>query len=214
MQRLAHELRGPAGVGAQAAQELELALAAGRPTESLLAMIRRSTKRFVRLADRLSMVSELDRGVARFERGAADVRGIVKAAATEAMEILARRKIEVAMELPEEPVRADFDARWLGAALTEICNNGIRFAKSRVVVRVTRAGDEVTIAIEDDGPGFNEGGPFQSAAPHASGLGLSLGLARDVVAAHGGRIVFGRGAAAGAAVTITLPQSVSPRAAR
>ncbi len=207
MQRLAHELRGPAGVSTHALRELELALASGAPTEPLFGMLRRCVKRFTRLADRLSMASELGRGAAHLELAPVDVRELVRAASTDATELLGRRGIEVTVELDDTPATAHADARWLGAAIRELCTNAVQFARKSVVVRVRQENGVVQIVVQDDGPGFGGGSPLDRTAKraYATGLGLSLGMARDIVAAHDGQLVFSQTEPAGGTVIVALP---------
>jgi signal transduction histidine kinase len=204
---LAHELRGPAGVASQALRELELALGEGRPVEPLCAMLRRSVQRFTRLADRLSLAGELERGTLRFERVPLDIRETVRAATADASALIARRTVSLKLEEPEEKTTVEGDARWLGVAITEVCNNALRFARKGVLVRVLAA-TRVSVVVEDDGPGFGDASPLdgQKESPtHASGLGLSLPIVRDVISAHGGTLHFGRSSLGGAAVTMALP---------
>ncbi|MGH7283252.1 MAG: ATP-binding protein, partial [Polyangiaceae bacterium] len=69
--------------------------------------------------------------------------------------------------------------------------------------------------IEDDGSGFSAEALEATGAPRFArvgqrlGLGLSLSIARDVIAAHHGALTFDRGgsnsALSGARVEVTLP---------
>jgi two-component system, OmpR family, phosphate regulon sensor histidine kinase PhoR len=206
-QKLAHELRGPAGVASQALRELESALADGRPVAPLSAMIRRSVQRFTRLAERLSLAGELERGTLRLERVPVDIRETVRAASAEAAALLARRAISLKVEEPEEKVAVEADARWLGVAITEVCNNALRFARKEVLVRVMATTGTVSVVVEDDGPGFGDVSPLdeQKSSQQSSGLGLSLPIVRDVLAAHDGTLRFGRSSLGGGAVTMALP---------
>jgi signal transduction histidine kinase len=217
MRRLAHELRGPAGVTSQALRELEIALAEGRPTATLVAMMQRSVKRFVRLAERLSMAGELERGPARLELAALDLREATRAATAEAVALLSRRGIVLDLDIGADAVMVPADPRWLGVALVEVCINAIRFATRSVRVRVKASVAEAEVVVEDDGPGFGDVCTVEELGRgHGSGLGLSLRMARDILAAHTGRLTLGSASSArtGAAVTMVLPVRSSPGEAR
>jgi Signal transduction histidine kinase involved in nitrogen fixation and metabolism regulation len=71
---------------------------------------------------------------------------------------------------------------------------------------------EVTLAIEDDGPGLlnpsNVFTPFYTTKPHGSGVGLVL--SRQIAEAHGGSIeISNRTAGRGCVVKVVLPRAPS-----
>jgi two-component system, NtrC family, nitrogen regulation sensor histidine kinase NtrY len=82
----------------------------------------------------------------------------------------------------------------------------------RVVVRWDADAVDVTLAIEDDGPGLlnpaNVFTPFYTTKPNGSGVGLVL--SRQIAEAHGGRIEIGnRPSGRGCSVKVVLPRSPS-----
>jgi signal transduction histidine kinase len=93
----------------------------------------------------------------------------------------------------------------------------LRLAQSRIAVNVTVDGERVVIAVHDDGPGFKDEikaalGERFTPCMGARGLGLSISMAKEVLAAHGGsleveasRLPPGRRGGQGAAVVLTLP---------
>jgi signal transduction histidine kinase len=190
LERIAHELRGPAGVTKGALDEIERALGAkADDVRPFLAMARRGVGRILRSADRLQRTAHFE---ARREAGVkapTDLRKLAAAATREAEGIEARRSVRVELTECEEPCLVVADAPWLHAAIGEIVGNAIRFAKSLVVVDTRLSGGEATVTVLDDGPGF-EGPPpprFEPPFPRR-GLGLSLPLVSDIVAGHAGRL--------------------------
>jgi signal transduction histidine kinase len=86
-------------------------------------------------------------------------------------------------------------------------------AAGRVAVRAARAGGEVAVTVEDDGPGMSAATraslrPFFTTKP--GGLGLGLAIALKIVRLHEGRLVVGERVPRGAVVTVTLP-AAGPR---
>jgi len=84
-----------------------------------------------------------------------------------------------------------------------------------VVVRWEAGIEDVTLTIEDNGPGLlnpaNVFTPFYTTKPHGSGVGLVL--SRQIAEAHGGRIEIGnRPKSRGCAVKVVLPRSPSQAA--
>ncbi len=224
LERLAHELRGPAGVTFGALDQIERGVGGtGDPKlAAQLAMARRGVSRVVRTADRLQRAAQLERGNAPFAMVHCDVRGIVESAAHTAQVIDARRGVTIDVTASSEPCMASIDAGWLVSAVGEIVTNAIRFASSKVRIDTRLEETEIRIAICDDGPGFSSPpsfGRFEAPA-RGSGLGLSLPLVHEVLGAHGGRLEISHeeheeheergerdGEGTGASVILWLPRS-------
>jgi two-component system, OmpR family, sensor kinase len=136
---------------------------------------------------------------------------------------VALRALEVA-RLPAEALQGDgagvtvrADATLLARALSGLLDNARRYGATEVVLRVEARGDRVVFAVEDDGPGFPEGGAEQAfepfwrgpaadggAAPRGEGLGLAL--VRQVAEAHGGAAGAEDRPGGGARVWVALPR--------
>lgn len=218
LERVAHELRGPAGVTLGALAELEAALG-DRAAEfaPLLLMARRGVNRIVRSAERLQQTGQLSAHRADFSRLDVDVAPLVARAVSEAESLEARRKVQVQVDAPSSPVTCAADARWVSVALFEVISNAIRHARQLVQVRAERAGDAFVVTVTDDGPGTDEFRPLRFEAPRERrGLGLSLAIVRDVVEAHDGTLAVEQGRTSGASfgsrVRLTFPLAAPGRA--
>jgi signal transduction histidine kinase len=103
----------------------------------------------------------------------------------------------------------------LGRVLDNLLTNALKFSPddSPVRVRVRSAGDQLTIEIEDEGPGVEESEREQvfkrfargSASRGKAGLGLGLALVAEVVAWHKGDVSVHGGSTGGAMFRIVLP---------
>lgn len=215
LERIAHELRGPAGVTLGALNEIERAL--GDQTEelqSLFRMARRGVRRILRTADRLDRTAQL--GAADPRRGAMiDLQVLVGEVARDTVLLEARGGVHV--EVAEGGVSCviDADGPWVRAAVAELVANAVRFARTRVSVEARATDDEVHVVVCDDGPGF--AGPAQARFEPpitGRGLGLSLPLVEDVAHAYAGHLEFrdlskdGSGST-GTCVCLTLPLAVT-----
>lgn len=214
LRQVAHDIRSPAGVVHNALEELTHE---GTPEQQaqMKSMAQRGIRRLLRLADRLSMVAELQKEVS-LARERLDVRDIAETACDQAGALQSRRTVAVTREFGERPSYAMLDVRWGVAALSEVVANALRFARSQVRIRVIENDAQVSVVVEDDGPGFPEGfdidRPFAE-RPGVQGLGLSLAIAADVMRALGGSLSIEtstlppyRQGNAGAKVTLVLPR--------
>ena len=213
LRRVAHDIASPTGVTMTVLEEL--ANESSRP--ELVAMARRGLRRLLRLSEQLALAADFEAGPLSPDTTLEDVRGLVKDALAQASAIDGRRDIVTSCELPDEKLVADVDRRLVSSVLREVIGNALRLASSRVTVDVGHADGKVTVRVQDDGPGFpNEAlatlGQRFTPGSTARGLGLSLSMAKDVLAAHNGTLSVdastlppGRRGNRGAAVLMTLP---------
>lgn len=190
LERIAHELRGPAGVTAGALDEIERAMGtqseAARP---FFLVARRGLGRILRSADRLQRTAYLEGGGVRGAQSPTDLRHVVAAATSDARQIEARRSVRVEVTASERPCIVVVEVPWVRAAVAEIVCNAIRFARATVSVDTRLVDREASVTVLDDGPGFAGPVPRRFEPPFPlAGLGLSLPLVYDVVQAHAARL--------------------------
>lgn len=214
LRRVAHDIASPAGVTMTVLDELA---SSPSPRPELLAMARRSLRRLMRLSEQLALCAELEGGEMAPERIGADLRQITKQAFDDAVAIDGRKDVATACSLPEAALLLpEVDGRLLTTILREVVGNAIKLAATKVQVSLVVNDDHAVIRVDDDGPGFDPdalatlGRRF---VPRASsrGLGLSLSMAKEILAMHGGHLVveksplIGRRSLPGASVIVTLP---------
>jgi signal transduction histidine kinase len=95
--------------------------------------------------------------------------------------------------------------------LGNVMDNGCKWARKRVVVRLARADRRAVIEVEDDGPGlspeeraqvFERGKRLDEAVP---GTGLGLAIVRDIAELYGGSVSLEKAGLGGLRVTLVLP---------
>ncbi|SOD72792.1 hypothetical protein SAMN05892883_2129 [Jatrophihabitans sp. GAS493] len=217
-----HELRTPLTV---LRGELELAQRPGRSNEELLATVEvaaEETERLIRLAEDLLVLAR-DEDSANLRLTRFDLVETL-ADATALFDALAlKRSVEIELDAPAAlAVTADPDR--IRRAVENLISNALRYAPagSRVIVRAARAGDEVRIAVLDEGPGFppelipvvferfrrgdvarTRGGVDDS---EQGGSGLGLAIVRNIMRSHGGDAeAANRNPGPGAQVTLHWP---------
>lgn len=213
LRRVAHDIASPTGVTLTVLEELA---SSDKPRPELVAMARRSLRRLMRLSEHLALVAELEAESLEPEISAADVRALTKQALDDALSIDGRKDVVAACDLPASQLLMAGDPRLLLVVLREVIGNALRLASSRVEVSLKATETQVSLRVDDDGPGFAEdamasfGKRFVRRSTR--GLGLSLSMAHEIVRAHGGEITVeasslppGRKGSAGAAVIVTLP---------
>jgi signal transduction histidine kinase len=198
LDRVAHELRGPAGVIDGAVQELEAALgASAQEHRVLLDMMRRGVRRIVRTADRLQQTGQCERDTLELLRQRCDLAELVRRSVRDAAATEGRKKIKVDVVAPNTPSFCEVDERWMGVALYEVASNAIRHARESVTVLVEQDDAGVEVHFIDDNRNSADFAPMRFQPPReARGLGLALAIVRDVVKAHGGNLTIERGAGA------------------
>jgi len=126
-------------------------------------------------------------------------------------------RVPIEIRGPQVLVQADEDQ--LEQLLINLVKNAADAARERVAIRWSANGDDLTMLVEDDGPGVSGTAnlfvPFFTTKPAGSGIGLFL--SRQIAEGHGGTLTLANrldanGTDTGAVATLRLP--VTPSAAR
>lgn len=124
---------------------------------------------------------------------------------------------EISVELADDLLMGEIDARLIIQVIINIVNNAIKYTPigSHIVLKAEKAGGMVQVKITDDGPGISDEAKEhlfdmlytagQGKTDDRRGLGLGLNLCRSIVVAHGGTITVTDNHPRGACFTFTLP---------
>ncbi len=125
-----------------------------------------------------------------------------------------RRLGTVTVTVTAPPTRIEGDPVQLARALRNLVDNAARHADGHVDLRLQIRGDDVEVAVEDDGPGIPENDRErvferfvrldESRTRASGGTGLGLAIAREISAAHGGTLTVAAGGR-GARFVLVLP---------
>lgn len=115
------------------------------------------------------------------------------------------------------PVELDRDR--VAEAIINLVDNAVDASPDggEVTVRTDAVGEEVSIIVEDHGPGMNEEvrakvfHPFFTTKPVGRGTGLGLAITRRIVEDHGGTIEVVSEPGAGTAIALRLRRRIQER---
>ena len=108
-------------------------------------------------------------------------------------------------------VEVEGDAVQLRQVFTNLLDNAVHAASPAGEVRVSAAREEglLAVAVEDSGPGVDDGTARRLFEPLITtkdkGIGLGLAIVKRIVERHGGTVGYDRRAGGGARFTVRLP---------
>ena len=170
------------------------------------------------LAQNLLELSKLDSGLVLLDLRPDDIRSTVEQAVEQAEAAAHRRGIDLAVHLPEHPLRIRHDPVRVGQVVANLVGNAIKFTPrgGHIAVDVGPAPDGVKIVVTDTGVGIDA-----SELPHVferfyrgtraneargSGSGLGLAIVQSIVEMHGGTVSVESRLNAGSTFTVILPR--------
>jgi signal transduction histidine kinase len=207
--KVSHDLRTP--LTAIKGFAVNLQDAAPDELQPSLATMDQQTDRLIRLVDDLLNLSRLQRGELRLRRADTDLAAVARAAATLVGEKARRLGVTLALNLADALPPAPGDADRLQQVVVNLLDNALKATSAGGTVRLQTAAtqDGVTLTVTDDGRGLTDEEAARAFEPFfrgpGGGAGLGLTIAREIVAAHGGRIWLKARPKGGAEAGFELP---------
>jgi PAS domain S-box-containing protein len=190
----AHELRNPTAVIDGSAHALQVSEHQMSPAEreKFFHGIRSSADRLRRLADDLTVASQLHKAGMQFRMADVSLHDLVQDAA--ARRAAARPAVHVDVDVPVEVVVHADEVR-LAQALDNLLDNPVRHGAPPLAMSAEVRGGQVELTVTDGGRGVpDELVPrlFDrfATAGSAGGTGLGLYLVREIMRGHGGDAVY------------------------
>lgn len=212
---LAHEINNPLGIISAERTNISDVLAAleGKPEDR--DEIRESLERIARQVERCAAITGK---MLRFGRhGGGEVQPTdVAPRLEEIVGLLERqakvRNIDLRLDLERDLPEALLDATELEQVVVNLVNNAIQAIEGQgtIVVSAKREGDEVELAVTDDGPGIAPENlervfqPFFTTKAPGKGTGLGLSVCYGIVTSWGGRIEADSTPGKGTRITIRV----------
>jgi two-component system sensor histidine kinase KdpD len=216
---LSHDLRTPlaALLGLAESMTLTHPPLATQQQEMVRAMAEQ-TRRLIALVNNLLDMARIQSGEVRLNREWHSLEEVV-GSALRGLDAPLRNHV-VVVQLPEDLPLVEIDAVLIERVLANLLENAAKYtpAGTTVAIEARVAGEDIEVAVADDGPGLPRGkeealfekfarGDAESATP---GVGLGLAICRAIVEAHGGRIRAEAGRERGARFVFTLPRGNPP----
>ena len=169
--------------------------------EQLRAVVRDDVRRLDRLITDISDASRLDAQLSRAHFDPLDLVALLRGLVDQRLARGVERGIRLRFDSPGEPALVLAEGMRLERVFENLIDNALSFSPDNgvVAIGVRVKGDQVTVSVEDDGPGVPEEAReavfqrFHSIRPATetfgqhSGLGLSI--ARTIVEGHGGTVM-------------------------
>lgn len=221
---VAHELKNPLTSLRSAVETLPRAKRA-EDRERLNEIIQHDVRRLDRLISDISNASRLDAELARQSAEPVDMGQLADAMVSIQKDVASKRQVDVVLDRQVgklAPIVLGYDSR-LAQVLNNLIDNAVSFSPEggKVTVLISTTEETVTISVTDEGPGirgdisrifqrFYTDRPEGESFGDHSGLGLAI--SKQIIEAHGGRIVAqNRTDRSGAQFTVTLRRATVER---
>ncbi|OIQ81795.1 sensor protein KdpD [mine drainage metagenome] len=216
---ISHDLRTPLSVLVGLADSMALTKPplTGQQME-IAATMRLEAMRMTALVNNLLDMARLQAGEVRLDRQWCPLEEIVGSSLRAMSSILVHHKVNV--RLDENLPLLEIDAVLMERVLCNLLENAAKYTPQGTEIEIGAlvAGQEVSVWVEDNGPGlpagkeeviFNkfERGQKENATP---GVGLGLAICRAIIEAHGGGIHAENRRPSGARFVFTLPKGNPP----
>jgi signal transduction histidine kinase len=215
---LAHEIRTPLASMEIAVESLEDG--ALDPGPEVWRILTDQIDRISRLANDLGQVSAAEEGRLNLAPRPTDPNALAEAAVLAARDGFERKGVELRLQpLPGDPLLIAADASRIGQVLGNLLSNALRHTPSggRVEVSVDDEGEDVVLAVSDDGDGvpaehlpriFDRFYRVDAARDRDhGGTGVGLAISRAIAIAHGGDLVAtSEGSGKGTTLSLRLPR--------
>ncbi|MFI7118715.1 ATP-binding protein [Amycolatopsis sp. NPDC049868] len=207
---VSHELRTPLAAMTAVADVLEQEASslpgdAGRAAKMSI----EETHNLTRLVNDLIEVSRFDAGAAALAPEEVDVAEVIAASLR-----IRGWTGEVEGDLPSG-IFAEWDPRRVDVIVANLVGNALRHGEKPVSLRLSEAGERITLEVSDRGPGlapevlphvFDRFYKADSARTRSGGSGLGLAIAWENARLHGGTLSAANGTDGGAVFTLSLPR--------
>jgi len=207
---IVHDVKNPLAVIKGLAEELHGEIGLGSSTRAQLATIRDSASRASNIVTDLLKFAR--QSTPEMQRR--DVRETIQSSLRLTEYLTRKGKVEVIVDLPDQPVMVTYDAQQIEQVLINLFANAVQAMEHGGSLRINlgRAKGAIAIAVKDTGMGIPKQNinrifdPFFTTKTEGEGTGLGLSVSFGIVSRHGGTIEVESELGWGTTFTVLLPE--------
>jgi signal transduction histidine kinase len=207
---IVHDVKNPLAVIKGLAEELHEEVGIDPSTRAQLTTIRDSASRASTIVTDLLKFAR--QSTPEMQRR--DMRETIQSSLRLTEYLTRKGKIEVSVELPDQPVMMAFDAQQIEQVLINLITNAVQAMQHGGSLRVNlnKSGGKVSIGVQDTGSGIPKQNlnrifdPFFTTKPEGEGTGLGLSVSYGIISRHGGTIEVESELGWGTTFTVVLPE--------
>ena len=212
--QVAHEIKNPLTPMRLTVQSFERKF--DPQDENIHQKLKEYSNTLIQQIDTLSSIASAFSNFAKMPAQKSEVLNVVQILKM-ALDIFTENYIEFHPE--SENIIAKFDRTQLIRVVTNLVKNGIQSIAEtsenpKIEVRVFNENNNVCITIEDNGSGISEDTKAKIFEPKfttkSSGMGLGLGMVKNIVETYNGSITFTSQLGKGTIFTVTFPENQNP----
>ena len=209
-----HEIRNPLTMIAASIRLLQDGAPLDEQQRAFAAVVQQQSDQAISIADDLLIQARIDAGKFSINRTPTDLVKLVREG-VEGMRPIARHRSQtLIVDVPQYMPTVPIDPRAVRQALANLLMNAVRHTEEgrMITVRVRDNASAIVLMVVDDGDGMSKEErrhlfePFESGDLLGDGTGLGLNITRQLVEAHGGRILIDTRLREGTSIMITLPK--------
>jgi signal transduction histidine kinase len=213
---VSHELRTPITSIRGMIQAVQSKVVTGREAEEFLEISLNEAKRLQQMVEELLDFSSFEAGAAPIRQDTVDLSRLVAEVVRQLSLSPEFLNLQLAANLPTEPVWVEGDAGRLRQIIINLFNNSQRASAAEIKTDLSTEADQVVLDVWDNGRGialkdqpyvferFYRGLPAKK-----KGLGLGLTISRMLARAHGGDLTLLSTGADGTIFRLCLPRSIA-----
>jgi two-component system CheB/CheR fusion protein len=215
---LSHELRNPLAALLNSVRVIQHYGSRSEQAAEWFPVIERRSRHMARLLDDLLDISRLTQNKFEIRRQPFDVVSSAPGVLEEVRPIVDERRLQVSVDLSEEPLCVEGDPARIHQAQVNLLMNAAKYTPEggRVRYSIRREGDEAVIRVRDSGVGLSREmldkafdlfvQADETLDRSGGGMGVGLTLVRWIVDLHGGRVrAYSDGPGTGSEFVIWLP---------
>lgn len=143
--------------------------------------------------EELLLLSKIDSGAIRLEKDEFNFYDTLDRLISYSEPLAKNKNIEIIRDFDRYEALITCDEKYIYNAFNAILSNAIRYARSRIEIKVVKEKSKIIVTIKDDGIGINENDmPYifqRFYIGENGGTGIGLSLANEIIKLHNGNII-------------------------